>query len=352
MRPTNNYTLLSVLAVILVIVRHAGILIGPDADTAVLADIPAIGLFILLAISGNNLGASWHRDPRLFRYTAMRLVRYLPGLYVVLLLTLCVLGPIMTDLGLHAYLTHPETGEYLNNFVLNPRFFLPGVFESNPESSAVNGSLWSLPAQLAVVFFVPLVALVKAKSLRVVIWFTLAAASGVASFTEWAFDAILWGNRLSDVFHIWPAFFVAAGLAAIRLRVRPVPGLVALGVVVLGILADDEILTPTALWTMIPVVVLWLAHQPVPALRGFARFGNPTFGIFLVGFPTIQMILALFGPDDGIIEVVATVVISVAFGYALWHLVEKPVQTKVRSLLAKRSDRFTPTGSRVDGATV
>ena len=73
-------------------------------------------------------------------------MRVYPGLLVVLLLTVLVLGPAFTTLSLGAYFSDRGTLLYLpRNLTLKwLQYDLPGVFLNNPYPAAVNGSLWTL----------------------------------------------------------------------------------------------------------------------------------------------------------------------------------------------------------------
>lgn len=74
-----------------------------------------------------------------------RFFRIIPALLLVLLATSFIIGPIVTTLPLKTYFSDPEVYTYiLRNVSFNTRYFLPGVFETNPWSKFVNSSLWTL----------------------------------------------------------------------------------------------------------------------------------------------------------------------------------------------------------------
>ena len=58
-----------------------------------------------------------------------------------------VLGPALTTLPLSAYFSNRAILQYLWSAALNIHYVLPGVFADNTYRSAVNGSLWSIPAE-------------------------------------------------------------------------------------------------------------------------------------------------------------------------------------------------------------
>ncbi len=103
-----------------------------------------LGVGIFFFLSGGLVWGSWQRDPHLGRFFARRCLRIFPGLLVVVLLTVLVLGPVMSSLRFNDYWMEEGTWRYLKTLLLNNQKGLPGVFEDNPLPVAVNGSLWSL----------------------------------------------------------------------------------------------------------------------------------------------------------------------------------------------------------------
>jgi peptidoglycan/LPS O-acetylase OafA/YrhL len=74
----------------------------------------------------------------------------------------------------------------------------------------------------------------------------------------------------------------------------------------------------------IGVVVIWIAIG-LPRLPGVARFGDLSYGLYIVHFPIIQTGIAAglfaFSPWLGL---GAVVLASILAALVLWHLVEKP----------------------------
>jgi hypothetical protein len=85
-------------------------------------------------------------------------LRIFPTLIVLSVLTVFVLGLILTKIPRMEYFQSPATYAYLWNIALAPRFSLPGVLASNPFPVAVNGSLWTLPAEFPMHILLPVYA--------------------------------------------------------------------------------------------------------------------------------------------------------------------------------------------------
>jgi peptidoglycan/LPS O-acetylase OafA/YrhL len=60
-----------------------------------------------------------------------------------------------------------------------------------------------------------------------------------------------------------------------------------------------------------------------PVVGWLERFGDPSYGIYLWGWPC-QQLVAFFVPAAGLfVHVTLSLTMAVLFGYASWHLVEK-----------------------------
>lgn len=323
-RPRNNITFVMMAASAVVLVRHSAILLGPEAATGRLWGMPPLGIFILLAISGYLLVPSWQRRPHLGRYLVDRVARLFPALAVTVLVSVLLLGALVTTFPLQEYFRDPLTGRYFLNLLLNPQYALPGVFVDNPVSRAVNGTLWSLPAQFLAYLLIPLWALVPGRRTRGVGWLVLAAACAWGSAVPESAEVVVWGSQLAQVLVVLPCFFVGAAVRELMGTPKAWMGVAAAVAAIVLTWAWPES-APIVNWSLTPFAAVAIGASSTPVLRDFGRFGNPSFGIFLVGFPVQQALIAGFGVAHAWISMLATVVISVVLGYVSERCVELPV---------------------------
>ena len=169
-----------------------------------------LGVFIFFTISGYLVSESWDRDPNLWRFSMRRALRIFPGLTLCILLTILVLGPIMTTLSIRDYFSHGATLGYLKNVALYIVYFLPGVFEHNKFPIAVNGSLWSLPVEFTMYIVVALIGMLRGNR-----WVLLALALASAAITFfWASRTeqliVVYGFDLRQVFLCGTYFWAGA----------------------------------------------------------------------------------------------------------------------------------------------
>ena len=148
----NNFTMIHIMAALMVLVGHMFIMMGREAPM-ILADgwrMHEVGVGVLFMVSGYLTTLSYRHNrgkkARALRYLVKRLIRLYPSLIVCLLATVLVMRLVTVDpLGYW-----PRARLYfLNNLKLKPDFFLAGVFGDNIYPNAVNGSLWTLPIEVA-----------------------------------------------------------------------------------------------------------------------------------------------------------------------------------------------------------
>src|SRR5579872_3953443 len=160
----NNFNLLRILAAIAVLISHAyPIAFGertPEPLEPILGfSLGTLAVLTFFAISGYFISQSFNNKRGLVEFAIARVLRIYPGLFVVLLLTVVILGPMFTKAGLAEYFFNRDTVLYIpHNLRLWPlQYELPGVFGENPTPRVINGSLWSLAYEVACYFVVAVV---------------------------------------------------------------------------------------------------------------------------------------------------------------------------------------------------
>ena len=150
----NNFDALRLLAAILVIFSHSFLIAEGTQSREWLIRLTGnqcilglTGVFVFFAISGFLVTQSFEQTPNRLHFLTKRALRIFPGLLVATLLSAFVLGPLVTDLPLGAYLSRVEPYQYVvGNTLLDQTVHeLPGVrFVDNPVGLEINGSLWTL----------------------------------------------------------------------------------------------------------------------------------------------------------------------------------------------------------------
>ena len=265
----------------------------------------------------------------------------MPGLFVTVLLTVAVIGPVATHLPLHAYLVAPDTRLYLWNALLAPYFVLPGVFDDGRPFTAVNGALWSLPVEVAMYLLLPLYGLARARVVRRVVLPIAVAVSLAAAFWFLArrpqqVEPVVYWTSLPFIAHFASDFVLGAAVRVWRLE-RWLGFHAALAcIVVASLLGDGVALTTAVTLLAVPYVVLAAALAPAPWLAGVGRRTDISYGVYLWGSPVQQLVVSAFGvAGSPLVLFAASLPVAWGCGWLSWRLVEsralrlKPVRGPV-----------------------
>lgn len=330
----NNFNLIRILAASAVLITHGFALATGSVMSEPLRErlgmsVGSIAVDVFFVVSGFLVTASLKRSRCAIEYACSRALRILPGLAVMLALTVFVLGPAMTTLPLAAYLTDMTVYRYLGyglSLFAGVAHELPGVFEGVPFPGSVNGSLWSMPHEVRL--YAGLLALWLLADLAERRWrgvfagailFGAACLGALAAYRWYA-----WGGRSVQV---WLAFMFLAGASAFLLRERIQLAWVGCGVA-LKLMLVVAMLAPTAfpliylasLW----YVVLCLAYLPGGPVRRYNRLGDYSFGLYIYAFPVQQTLASLAeGISVSFLNLFAWL-ISAALAIVSWHFVEAP----------------------------
>jgi peptidoglycan/LPS O-acetylase OafA/YrhL len=264
------------------------------------------------------------------------MLRIIPALALVVLLSTFVLGPIFTTLSLHDYLLAHGTRFYLWNIALYPVYSLPGMFAGLPYPSVINGSLWSLPAEMAMYIATPLVIGRSAASARcsVAIFFAVSAIAGLyfVRFVTIAPVPVFYGTSVPSVLEMAPYFQIGALYAVFGLNRfgRPLFSIVLFATVGAGLqalsgLVNEYAVAEVLLLATLPYVVISVGSVTVGgALSRLLERGDVSYGLYLYGFPVQQTIATLWPGQIGALGNLAlTLPITFVFALFSWKTVEK-----------------------------
>lgn len=346
---SNNFDFLRLVGALLVVLGHGYVLAGVAIHPPKMAgyEVQTLGVVIFFSISGYLITASWSRTRDVLAYVAARCLRIFPALVAVVIVTAYVLGPLVTVLPAGDYVRHEMTTHYLDNIILQPVFALPGVFADLPYANAVNGSLWTLPAEFFCYLVVPIV-LVLPRSARPVVVMGLLLASLWYSLSAGPGSMIIHGTRISDAAGMW--VFFAAGVMlrlaherrASLFRADVAAGLFAAYVTVVAV---EPTWVAHVSWIALPYVALTVGLAGTPCLRRAARFGDLSYGIYLWAFPVQQTVIHLVGVQAMAVNLVLVAVGSALLALISWHVIEKPA-LRLKSRVPRIADVSLRSSSR------
>jgi peptidoglycan/LPS O-acetylase OafA/YrhL len=328
----NNFLLLRLLAAFTVILFHSGPSLGIAGGEDFLfahmgRSLGEMALDMLFVVSGFLVTASLFIRGDLNHFLWARALRLYPALWLMLPITVFLLGGWLTTLPLKDYLASGTTWGYVakaGTVVSGMRYTLPGVFESLPLKGDFNGSLWTLPveARMYIYLAVGWLAFSATPRLRTPALSLIAPAAALAMMIM-VLRARANGSISNGDIAIY-MFFFGASLYFWRERLFiNMATFVALPLIVIAAALIDRNLAFVAYLVCLPPFLLHLAYIPGGRIRAFNDWGDYSYGVYIYAFP-VQQTLALFFPKLSVIGMTLSAgAISLAAAFCSWNLVEK-----------------------------
>lgn len=321
----DNFLLLRLIAASLVIYGHgAGFTHAASAPDIFLwlgdEDSGGIAVEMFFVASGFMIAGSYLRRQHLLDFLWARVIRIYPAYIFCLLGVAYVLGAIYTELPLASYLRSHDVAHYVSrNAQLSPGMIwtLPGVFEHNPKTDVVNGSIWTLPAEV-----------------RMYLWAALLGALGILARRSWCNIAIAvlfaWGILQPapipmikvDAYRHLAAYFAFGVFCYVNRDRVPVGWPVAALCALLAWLLHTTAVYPFAFGLALTAFVFAFAYNT--PWYGFNRFGDYSYGLYLWGFPLQQVVAHHFPQAGRLQDAMLAWLGAMALAMVSWHLVEEP----------------------------
>lgn len=323
----NNFDLLRVLFAVIVFFVHAYVLSKNDLLAPLMvflsSDIAVKSFFV---VSGFLIFMSYENSQSLASYTSKRVRRIYPAYFSIVVLC-SLLGVFFSSASIEDYFSMDWLRYLLANLIflnfLHPE--LPGVFSEN-SVRAVDGALWTLKIEVMFYLSVPLF-----------VW----------AFRKWGYWQILlllyflsvlygvlievWGLRTGSAIYVqlqrqFPGqlmFFIAG--AAIYYYLDQFKRhwrwllLFASAIMVARYFTSVFWIEPMAL----AIIVIYFACV-FPWLGNFGKYGDFSYGIYIVHFPVLQALIAMgmFDTNPFLALMLAAMIVLIV-AYMFWHFIEK-----------------------------
>lgn len=328
----NNFTLLRLLAAMAVLYGHSyalslGVGRGEDLISNFLIrywgeSLPSLAVDLFFVTSGFLVTASYLQRDSLFAFIEARALRIYPGLIVAVLFCVFVVGAFVTTDTAAAYFSSPATWSYLRNNSLllkGIQFDLPSVFASNPYPISVNGSLWTLPVELWMYFWVAVIgslSLLKCEkafnATFVVLCLMYAQSSNNFFIVGEPRNA-----QLALLFLLGGFFYVNRNKIPLGLF-----GLILLSTLVY--LTNQYQFSGFLKAVLFAYTVLLLALHPNLRLPSIDHWGDISYGLYIYAFPVQQSIAYLIPQVRPLSMIMLSAAITVVLAILSWRIVEKP----------------------------
>jgi peptidoglycan/LPS O-acetylase OafA/YrhL len=319
----NGFDHVRLFAALCVLYSHHFALWGRPEPGTLIGSYGGLGVAIFFALSGYLVSSSFAADPHAGRFIARRLLRIMPGLAANVLLCALLLGPLLTSLAVAAYLTHPQTHEFvLSNLAFSPRFALPGVFAQAPSGPAVNGSLWTLPFEMAAyLLLAALGTLLGPRRLRWACPLLGVVAAAVAVGWQPANPVVVWDNDLRHLPRFLTYFFVGCVLAQVDRRWLDSRWILALPVAF--VLVQHDIARHLIGVVLTLSLAIHVGRHPMP--ERFALRHDRSYGVYLYAYPVQQWVIAKLGALGFWPTMALALLITWVCAGLSWRLIESPM---------------------------
>jgi peptidoglycan/LPS O-acetylase OafA/YrhL len=281
------------------------------------------GVWVFFIISGLLVTQSAIGTHTVPRFLWKRFLRLYPALIVCAVVCGVVLGAFFSSIGPKAYPAH----------LLGPRYaVLTAVLPSGSREidtvsfyadasgwlgKNINGSLWTIPQEIICYLLIAVTA--GLRLLRP--WLVAVAAVGGAAF---AFSELTTGYEFIDSFLlVAPAFFAGSTIALMRPGRAWMRAACGLCLVALAIaLLSGRLSEAFPVFGACPL--LWLATGEKLRLPDLSRIGDISYGTYLYGWPTEQVVRALLGGGARWWSVFfLSLPNALRLGFLSWRIVEK-----------------------------
>ena len=252
------------------------------------------------------------------RISLARVLRIWPAFIAVLLGCALVVGPIVTTLPLREYLQDTQTHKYVwGGILMQVGFLLPGVFGDHT-TSAVNGSLWSIPHEVNAYW---VLAGAFALGLHRVRWLAIAVTIFIIIDPMLPQRLLLsWRTPDTEIDALVPCFAAGALMALLKNHIHIGPGVV-FGCVVLFLTFQKAPFAHYLFYAALFFGLLYVfSRNPLAGLRPSVDI---SYGVYLWGWPIQQLLVHMY-PDMGVQwHRFWAITLACGMGWASWHLIEK-----------------------------
>lgn len=343
----NNFNIIRLLAASTVVFSHAYLLgIGNTKSEPLMvftrgqATLGHLAVLIFFVISGFLITMSFDKTKNLSYFLKSRFLRIFPGLIFVVLLTVFLLGPLVTAESVGDYFSHWETYTYLTTMLIYQyNLNLPGVFHSAP----VNGSLWTLQYEFP--FYLVVGFLGIAKLLRKPVAVFLFLLTFAISFMQDPYEntQLTWIPDLFRFFAAGMIFYLYRDKIRISHTFALISFLVVVGTAYYGFFNS-----------LFPIfgsyLVIYFSFVAVSKINRVLEKTDLSYGVYIYAYPIQQTVAEYFqgNPHAALINFLISFPITLLFSYLSWHQVEKrALQLKKRPFLSPKKNRTSIQEARI-----
>jgi peptidoglycan/LPS O-acetylase OafA/YrhL len=295
-----------------------------------------LAVLVFFAISGFLVTPGLVRSGNVIEYMTNRILRIFPALVMVVLTTMLLLGPTLTNLSIKSYFSDPGFYLYAKNITTWTYNFLPGVLKGQ-QPVIVNGALWTLHYEVLSYVALAIISIVGILRWRTafLVLFALVYAAYVLTCLSPAIADML-GSRYTTFIGLFVYFAAGATLYLFR-DLIPYSMAVAISALALILAGLPFGAGPLILPVCLPYITVVCGLSVLPGRSLFRR--DVSYGVYLTHAPILVAIAALAPNTLWWLAAIITFLISAALSYLSSRFVERPVLDKKKVVAAWLNQR-------------
>ncbi|SAB69671.1 acyltransferase 3 [Enterobacter hormaechei] len=322
----NNLDLVRILLAISVIYGHGYFMVDNHGSRELLNQLfpftysGSLAVKVFFFISGMLVTNSLLKGSTATSFVISRFFRIMPAFVATIFITAFILGPILSTYDFGTYFSDPLLLDYIkSNPLTGVSYKLPGVFESNHLSVAVNGSLWTIPYEVRA--YIGLLALYmiigrNQKNIATIISILIICIP-IFDLNKYTFI-----NFKGNDFKLVISCFSLGAIYAINQNKIPVNLHIPAGLFIMHYFINDAMLSQTLFFFSACTLCLWFSS--LKHVKRIKVSNDISYGVYLWGF-VVQQILASYLHDYGlVVNQALSIIITIAVGYISFIYIEKP----------------------------
>jgi peptidoglycan/LPS O-acetylase OafA/YrhL len=323
----NNFDLLRFVLASIVLLVHTHVLTN-NAQLHFLSQYlsPDYAVKAFFVISGFLIFKSYDQSGSIRDFFEKRARRIYPA-YAAIVMLCAAAGAAITTLPLNEYFSGSLAKYVLANLALLNFLApdLPGVFTGNPMTT-VNGVLWTIKVEVMFYCSVPVLAYLF-RRFGIALMALITYAGSITYCVVLSEISTQTGNELYQVLaRQLPgqlAYFVTGAFLLYQMnRLRrwlPFAAAVAAVMLPLRLPVVHVVIEPFLLGCLVIYLAMGICY-----LGNFGRYGDLSYGIYIVHFPAIQLLVSLGAFTNPWIGLSGTIAVVLLGAWCSWHFVERP----------------------------
>jgi peptidoglycan/LPS O-acetylase OafA/YrhL len=334
----NNFKLIRLLCALLVIISHC----YRDKDPIVWL---TKGLFggsgfampAFFFLSGLLVAQSLEYSSSRGNFLWKRFLRLYPAAVAAIILTACLIGPLVTTVPLRTYFTSPIFLRYLQTSLLvRIGFRLPGVFGGSPLGPSVNSSLWSLALEWKCYAGLFLLSFIRRKKAYLPLLLILLALAVLADAFYGPVESAgkdIFGSR----FVLYPYSGLTAqfilGILTWQFRDRIIiRAWWPLAILLVGWIAAKFGVFIYAWYLLLPAILLYAAVTATSFLHRLTPRPDLSYGLYIWAFPIEQLTINYLHLSSPTSLFFATLLLTLPVALLSWYAIESPALRSKRRI--------------------